>query len=225
LQRAGYFRAKAQRSSAARCNPSYKGDVPTFKEPFPKSKPFKCCTAWHLRKSGNLLAIYDFLGGLTNGGKNPFYSSIRKVAIFFYGDESESSYESTRRTFRTLRKMGFLEADGKNILYVGHDAWAAAHPHKCQAREMFPWQESADPFIGAIWKLACGKIRVLDWQIVAVRKVATDEEFIAEFESELNGAQLRRSSGDWHGTAAKACFWKAYWNLKNRKATTVGIPA
>ena len=197
--------------------------MPTWNQSFPKSKPFKCCAAWHLRKSGNLLAIYDFLGGLTNGGKNPFYSSIRKVAIFFYGKESDATYNVTVRNFRTLRQIGLIKKkEGNQWEYIRHDDWAEAHLGKCQVREQFPWQETADPFVGAIWKIAKGKIRVSEGVIKTIRKVATDEEFLHLFEYEINLAEARRvPGGDWSGTSPKACFWKAYRLLRERKEATV----
>src|ERR1700678_913205 len=110
--------------------------MPTFQRPFPKHKPFKCCTAWHLRKSGLYLATYDFLGGLTAGGENSFFGSIMHVSKYF-----GSNYTVQRRVFAGLRKMGWLRLDEKkHYWYVCHHDWAAAHPKKCNERELLPWQ-------------------------------------------------------------------------------------
>jgi hypothetical protein len=200
--------------------PFLKGAMPTWEQSFPKSKPFKCGHYWHLHKSGLLLAIYDFIGALTNGGRSVYYSSIRKVAIYFYGKESESSYETVRRAFRTLVKMGWLARDGQNYVYVPHEQWAKSHTGQCHVRgELLPWEESADPFIGKIWKLSEGKLRVYEKMIVAARRVATDEQFLAEFEQEIAAAKARRiPGGDWHGTNAQACFWRVYNFFKQQQS-------
>lgn len=172
-----------------------------------------------------MLAIYDFLGGITNGGKNPFFSSIRRIAVYF-----GMNYEAARRSLKQLRKFGFveLETDG-HLRYVPHDEWAKAHPGKCTTRDLFHWQESTDPLVGEIWKISKSKIRLMDWQIEAVRKhIADDALFIQEFRNEMAAASARRvPGGDWGGTSPKACFWRVYNRLKDEVASksTVGVPA
>jgi hypothetical protein len=188
----------------------------TWKESFPKSKPFKCCAAWHLWKSGQALAVYDFLGGITRGGKGEFFSSINQVSIFF-----GMNYEATRRVFKVLRKLGFIErlADAK-FRYVPHEEWTEKNPGRCAARELLPWQEGSDPFVGKIWQIAGGKIRVVDWQIAAIRKYVGEESFLMEFEQEMHAAALKRvPGGDWRGTASKAIFWQVFNRLKAEPAT------
>jgi DNA-binding transcriptional regulator YhcF (GntR family) len=188
----------------------------TWKESFPKSKPFKCCAAWHLWKSGQALAVYDFLGGITSGGKGEFFSSIRQVAIFF-----GMNYEATRRVFKVLRKLGFIEllTEGK-FSYVSHEEWAEKNPGKCAARELLPWQECSDPFVGKIWQIAGGKLRVLDWQVAAIRKHVGEESFLLEFEQQINESVKKRiPGGDWRGTASKAIFWQVYNRLKGTAPT------
>src|SRR5277367_1207618 len=46
------------------------------------------------------------------------------------------------------------------------------NPDRCQKRDQFPWQESADPFVGAIWRASRGKIRLTETNIKAIRKSA-----------------------------------------------------
>jgi hypothetical protein len=185
--------------------------MPTWKQPFPQNKPFKCCAAWHLHKSGQILAIYDFVGGLTNGGQKTFFSSIQKVATFF-----GMNYESVRRSFKVLRKMGFFGLRDGNPYYVSHDDWAATHPGMCAQREMFPWQDCSDPFIGQIWSIAGGKIRVVDWQIAAIRKYIGEAVFLEEFKIEMASANLKRvPGGDWSGTSPKSVFWNVFRRLKD----------
>jgi hypothetical protein len=188
-----------------------------FKQAFPDHKPFKCCAAWHLHKSGQLLAIYDFLGGITRGGKGEFFSSIKRVAIFF-----GMNYEATRRAFKVLRKLGFIELlPGDKFGYVPHDEWAAAHPGECQTRELFPWQDCSvvDPIVGEIWKIAGGKIRLVDWQIEAIHKYVGADKFLREFEQEMLAAGLRREEKQYFGTAPKSIFWAVFHRLKAETTT------
>jgi hypothetical protein len=196
--------------------------MPTWKPSYPKNKPFKCCVAWHLWKSGQLLAIYDFLGGITKGGETHFFSSIRQVSVYF-----GMNYESTRRSFKVLRAKGWIErlADG-NHRYVTHDEWERSHPGKCAKRELLPWQESANPFVGKIWAVSGGKILLQEWQIREFGKYVTDEQlFIGEFQKEMDAAKARQvPGGDWSGTSPKACYMRAFNRFKEG-AATVGIPA
>lgn len=185
--------------------------MPTWERAFPKDKPFECRHYWHLRKSGNLLAIYDFLGALTNGGKNPFLSSVRKVSIYFYGEYSDASYETVGRAFRTLLKMGWLRHEGKDLYYVSHKEWAEAHPGQCHERgDVFPWQESPDPIVGKIWAIAGGRIHVHEGMVKAIRKWTTDSEFLTEYQIGMDNAKAKRAEGNYHHTNPKAVFWETY---------------
>lgn len=192
----------------------------TFNQSFPKNNPFTCFAALHFRteRGGSwlLLAVYDFMGRITLGGKRSFYSSFGRVAILFYGKVSKSNYETVRRAFRTLRKMGWLKkVDGK-WYYVDHESWAMAHPDQCRVRELLPWQGATDPFVGKLWSIADGKIRVYENTIKAIRKMASDEEFLREFEQEMESAKARRAAREYEGTSPKACFWKVFRLFKGR---------
>lgn len=190
--------------------------MPTWKPSYPKNKPFKCCAAWHLQRSNLCLAIYVFLGGLTNGGENTFFSSIMQVAAYFGRD-----YETVRRAFKVLRKMGFLEMDAEdNYRYIPHDAMVAKNPGKCTKRELLPWQECTNPFVGKIWSISGGKIRLVEWQINLFEKFIGNEElFINEFRLEMDAATARRvPGGDWVGTSPKACYLRVFERLKGRLA-------
>ena len=187
--------------------------MPTWKPAFPEHKPFKCCTAWHLRNSGLYLAVHVFIGGLTAGGENPFFSSISRVSAFF-----ESDYETTRRVFKNLTKMGWLryDHDGRKYWYVSHDAWMAANPGKCQERFLLQWQVEADPFVGQLYAAAGGKFYVREGWVIGLRKLAGDAEFLDLFRKELASAKSRKSNGDWRKTSPKECFWVVYKYFKNK---------
>jgi hypothetical protein len=176
--------------------------MPTWQRAYPKHKPFKCCAAWHLRKSGLYLAIYDLIGGVTAGGTNDFFGSIKHVSKYF-----DSNYEVTRRTFSNLRKMGWLKLDDEGkTWYVPHDAWAAAHPDKCNARELLPWQEETDPLVHALWAASSGKLRVMAGAIKTLRQHATDEEIIEAFKRTLEFAADGKKRGVYEGSSPQSCF-------------------
>jgi hypothetical protein len=190
--------------------------MPTWQRAYPKHKPFKCCAAWHLRKSGLYLAIYDLLGGLTAGGESDFFSSINHVAKYF-----ETDYETTRRVFTNLRKMGWLKYDDAGKLwYVPHDAWAQEHPDKCNTRELLPWQVETDPLVGALFAASSGKLRIRENQIKGVRKHGSDDEILKLFTTELAAAADKQARGSWNGTSPGACFLRVCHFLKARSART-----
>lgn len=188
-----------------------------FKEPYPKHGPFKCCTAWHLHKSGQALAIYDLIGAVTSGGKTPYFSSIEKIAEYF-----GMNYEAARRTIGVLVKIGFLRRDSEGPLhYVSHNEWVKHHAGKCTNRELLPWQETADPFVGKVWKIAGGKIRVVDWQVAAIEKFIGKDFFLVEFQKSMDEAVQRRvPGGDWSRSSPKAVFWDVFNRLKTVEAPT-----
>jgi hypothetical protein len=186
--------------------------MPTWQRAYPKHKPFKCCAAWHLRKSGLYLAIYDLIGGITAGGANDFFSSINHVSKFF-----EADYETTRRVFANLRKMGWLKLDDSGKLwYVPHDAWAQEHPDKCNARELLPWQVETDPLVAALFGASGGKLRIRENQVKSARKHGSDEEILKLFATELAAAADKRTRGSWTGTSPNACFLRVCHFLRDR---------
>src|SRR4029077_4500811 len=164
----------------------------TWKPAFPEHKPFKCCAAWHLRKSGLYLAVYDFIGGLTAGGTNPYFSSIKRCAAFFDAD-----YETTRRVFANLTKIGWLryDRDGRKYWYVPHDYWEQEHPGKCSERALLSWQVDVDPFVGHLYAAAAGKFMVRQNFLIGMRKFTTDVRFLELFKTEVAAAQAKKARG------------------------------
>jgi len=196
--------------------------MPTWKESFPKSKPFHCSAAWHLWKSGACLAIYNLIGAITLNGEREFFGSKENVAAYF-----GMNYEATRRVFKTLVKLGFLESLGaKKYRYILHDKWSETHG-PCAKRELFPWQESANPFVGKIWGISGGKIRLVEWKVEQFYKHIGDEElFIKEFQKEMDAATVSREHGEWAGTKPKSVYMRVFNRLKESLAkATVEIPA
>jgi hypothetical protein len=188
--------------------------MPTWKPAFPEHKPFKCCAAWHLRKPALFFAVYEFIGGLTAGGQNPFFSSIRRVAVFF-----DTDYESTRRVFKNLTKMGWLkyDRDGRKYWYIPHDGddgWAKANPGKCNERQLLDFQVDTDPFVGHLYAAAGGKFLVRQGYIDGLRKFTSDTEFLELFRKEIAAMKVKRSAGDYFNTAPKHCFWRVFEYLK-----------
>jgi hypothetical protein len=187
--------------------------MPTWKPSFPEHKPFKCSTAWHLRSSGLYLAVYDLLGGVTNGGKNEFFSSIHQVSVYF-----EADYETTRRVFKGLRKLGFIEllANG-NFKYIEHDAWTEKRPDQCYWRETLHWQNDTDPLVGKLYAVAGGKLRLVEQTVVGLRKFGTDEEIEALFRREVDAANAQRArGGGWTGTSPRECLKRVHFALKEK---------
>lgn len=193
--------------------------MPTWEQAPPQSKSFECSVAWHLRDSGLMLAIYVKLGELTNGGKSHYFTSVRKLAIYFFGKESRGSYQSVLRAFRNLTKMGWLERDKDGYRYVPHWLWAERNKGKCCGRgTLLPWQESPDEFVGKIWKASGGKLRVHAGMVAAARKYCTEEQFLHDFQHEMDSATANRvPGGDWQGTSPKQCFWRVVKFFKEAK--------
>jgi hypothetical protein len=188
--------------------------MPDFKQSFPEHKPFKCGHYWHFKRSGSYLAVYDFVGAMTAGGERPFFASIKKVATYF-----DFNYESTRRVFANLRKMGWLELrpDGK-MNYVSHEKWAAKLPGKCKERPLLDWQVDTDPLVGKLFALSSGKLRVFEKQVTAIRKFgASDERILDLFGQALVHAQRKKEKGFYDGTSVKSCFWRVFNFLKEKQ--------
>jgi hypothetical protein len=184
--------------------PFFKERVPTFLPAFPEHKPFACCAAWHLRRSGLWLAIYDFLGGLTHGGETPFYSSIQKVAVFFGSD-----YETTRRIFKKLRNNGWLELRKDGLLYyVPHEKRAQKYKD-CHQRQMVSWQNETDPLLGLLYGIAGGRLKLTESALKHIRKYCGSDARIAElYQQEINAATDRKARGEYSDTSPLKCFWK-----------------
>jgi hypothetical protein len=184
----------------------------TWKPAYPKHKPFKCRAYWHLRASGLWIATYDLVGAVTNGGENPFFSSIMHVSRYF-----ETDYETQRRVFKGLRSQGWFELLPDNqYRYIAHDAWAEKHPGKCNVRELLPWQIETDPLVGHLYAVTGGKLRIYENMLIGMRKLATDEEILALFKTEWQEAQNRKARGDWSGTGARSILERVRYLLKTK---------
>ena len=197
----------------------------TWKKSHPRHKPFNCCAAWHLRNSGLYLAVYDLIGGITAGGKTPFFSSVKHVAIYFDAD-----YETVRRVFKGLRKMGFLDLneDGK-YLYIPHDKFVSAFPGKCNVRELLPWQSETDPLVGKMYGAAGGKLRLMEGKVIMLRKYMeqaglSDEVVLAFFVKTLEFAAESRKRGDYKRTSAYACFQHVLERAREKAKQSAEVP-
>ena len=186
--------------------------MPTFQRAFPKHKPFKCSAAWHLRKSGLYLGVYDLIGGITNGGSNKFFSTVLRVSEYFGSD-----YETTRRVFKNLTRQGWLELTGEGEWrYITHDVRAFIKDD-CNKRELLSWQVETDPLVGKLWAAAEGKLRVVEHKVVALRKYGTDEEIVALFKAELEKAEANKLLGKYTGTAPVSCLYRVMLHLKQKQ--------
>jgi hypothetical protein len=186
--------------------------MPTWPRAFPKHKPFECCAAWHLRKSGLYLAVYDLIGGITNGGDRDFFSTIHRVSNYFGTD-----YETTRRVFKGLRKMGWLRKldDGK-LYYTSHSIWLETHKAACAKRELLSWQDDTDPLVQELYGISSGKLRLFEKNVVKVRTHATDEEILRRFKAEIEASAETRKNGIYEGTSAQSCWYRVYRFLTAR---------
>lgn len=196
--------------------------MPTWKKSYPRHKPFACCTAWHLRKSGNLLAIYDLLGGITSGGKTNYFSTIAHATRYFYpeaeGEKYGIQYEVTRRNFKVLRKLGWLELlDNGDHKYIAHEAWAKTHPGQCNKRELIPWQIETDPLVGKLYAVSGGKLRVMENVAASLHRLADDEEIVKLFTEAYGRATVARQNGLYSGTSPRSVLFQVLKFLKRRK--------
>ncbi len=200
--------------------------MPTWEKPSPQHRPFLCIAAWHLHKSALCLAIYDLLGSITTGGKNTYYTTIAQAARYFYpGEMTEaefnSKYEVTRRAFKTLRRLGWLELvpeKGRDAhRWVGHEEWVEKHPDACRARPMLPWQIETDPLVGKLYAISGGKLRVFEPWLISMRKNAkSDDEIEALVREGMRQAGISRVAGDWVGTSPKSVLREVMRHLKER---------
>src|SRR6266851_1538537 len=166
--------------------------MPTWKQAYPEHKPLKCGHYWHFCKSGQFLAIYDFIGALTAGGERPFFTKIVKVATFFDFNE-----ETTRRVIANLKRKGWLEKRGdEKWYYVSHDERAKKYPGDCKVRPLLEWQVETDPLVGELYALSGGKLRVYPKLVEALRKLCADDTRIIDvFKQSLAHAAKKRAAG------------------------------
>jgi hypothetical protein len=190
--------------------------VPTWKKSNPQHKPFNCTFAWHYKKSGLYIAVYDLLGSLTSSGKTSFFSSIERVATYFDAD-----YETVRRIFKQLVKEGWLHigrspSGGRAYFWIDHTTWAAEHPGKCCERSPLVWENEADPLVGKLYAICNGKLRLYEGHVAGIKKLASDEEILELFRKEVEAAKAKRARGEFGGTAPKEVFFRVYRFLKRR---------
>ena len=160
--------------------------MPDFQQAFPRYKPFKCGAYWHLRSSGLYLATYDLIGGVTAGGKNPFFAMISRISDYF-----DSNYGSTHAAFSGLIKLGWLERiDDRKVRYIDHAEWASRHPRQCNERDILPWQTEPDPLLCQLFAIAGGRLRLQNGHMVSIRKFATEEVILELYRKEVASAKI-----------------------------------
>ena len=182
-----------------------------FEQSYPKHKPFKCNHYWHLLK----MAVYDLVGAVSLGGKNEFFGNLENVSVYF-----GSSYSAIHRVFKALMNKGWLTYDTTNrhYWYVSHAEWVAKHPGQCGQRELAPWQEETDPFVGRIYAECGGKVRLFERQVKWLRSLGSEQEFLAKLRELMAEAEVDRvPGGDWSGTSPKQVLWRTADFFKERK--------
>jgi hypothetical protein len=190
-----------------------------FRQAPPRSAPFHCSAARHLRKSGLTLAVYDLIGAITNGGDRAFFTSIEKVAAYFDAD-----YETTRRVFKVLVKEGWLELLDVNGMpqyqWISHQTWADRQfENRCfKDIESMPWQEALepDPLCGHLWAICGGKFRLHRQMLASIRKFATDDVIEAHFKAQWGYACERKARRDFRNVQPKQVFWLVYGKVKEQ---------
>ena len=197
--------------------------MPTFAKKLPEHKPFGCCAAWHLRGSGNMLAIYDLIGKLTGGGKMPFFSTASRVTLYFYPEAADdelkfkSAYETVRKSLSTLRKLGFLKIlPDRTQHWVHHEQWAKAHPDKCNERDLLPWQFETDPLVGRLYAIGGGKIALKPHVISGLRRLGSDEEIEVLYGQLMKLAEARRVEHGWSKVNPGIVLWSVRKELIRR---------
>jgi hypothetical protein len=176
----------------------------------------KCSAGNHLWRHGLALAIYNKAGALTNNGEVPrtFFAKRETLAKFF-----DASYNAVCNAVKYLRDEKWLLPTEKenHFLYARHDDWAAKNPGKCMARDLVPYQEEADPFVGKLFAIARGSLKVKEHWIIGMRKNATDEEILDLFAKQREIDIARRKSGDGHLTAPNNSLYVVMHKLKVRR--------
>jgi hypothetical protein len=202
--------------------------MPTWSESHPKPKPFQCSTAWHLQNTGLGLAIYDVIGGITAGGKRTYFTSIKRMSQYLGRD-----YSSVQKAFENLRHLGWLEwedvldkssSDIKKYRYIPHELWAGTkeNAEQCCKRELLPWQEQqADPLVRQLYAIAEGKVRIFEYQVAGLRKLAEGDDMrvLEMFQHEMAAAKADRAAGRWSGTSPKQCLYRVRQALQKKRNT------
>jgi hypothetical protein len=180
-----------------------------FKQPYPKGNPLHCSADWHLCSSAQLMACYNLVGRITNGGKEgrTFFATLQNVAAHF-----NFSYDGVRKAFTVLRKTGWLIRNDqtKHFTYVSHEEWIKSHPHHCVKRDLMPWQETLaeDPLVARLYAVSNGRLRLYENMLKRLHKI-DEEALVAQYTKEIAAMreQIRRG-GSRQGTSNESCLWR-----------------
>jgi hypothetical protein len=189
--------------------------VADWKRPNPDHQPLHCSASWHLWQHGLALAIYDKTGAVTNNGDldRTFWAKRTTLATFF-----DASYNGVCNSIKLLRHDGWLlDAKKQNhFIYVTHAKWAELHPGKCAVINLCAFQEEAqeDPFLGRLYAIAQGQVRLKEHWIAGVRRHADDETIIEMFAKEMRAAREQRAKGKDYMTSPENCFYRVSLKLK-----------
>jgi hypothetical protein len=187
--------------------------VPTWKKSNPKHQPLKCSAGNHLWRHGLALAIYDKAGALTlNGEDGRTFFAKRETLSKFFG----SHYNAACKAVNFLRRLKFLQATDKenHFTYIPHDKWALLYPGRCVDRDLAHYQEETDPFVGKLFALAQGSIRVKEHWIIGLKKLAPEEEILEMFAQQRALDIARRKSGDGQLTSPANSLYAVTARLK-----------
>jgi len=193
-----------------------------FKQSSPKPKPFNCYPAWHLQTSGLCLAIYNVVGAISGYGKRTYFTSQKRMSEYL-----GRNYSSVQKAFTSLRRLGWLEwkdplkgkaSEIKEFRYISHDEWVKTHPDKCCKRDLLPWQDQqTDPLVGRLYAICSGKLRVYEWQVAGLRKLATsDDEICLMLEAAVTAAKVKQAAKQWSNTSPKSCLWQVRQALEEK---------
>lgn len=188
--------------------------MPTWKRRNPDHQPLKCDAGFHLWHHGLALAIYNKAGALTKGDKDKDFFANRETLAVFY----KAHPNSVSNAMNFLLKRGWLEPTDveKHYKYVNHDKWAflGKNAEQCVSRDLVAYQEEADPFVGKLFAIAHGSLRLKEHWVVGVRKVATDEQILEAFAEQRRIDIARRKNGDGHLTGPTQSFYAVTQKLK-----------
>jgi hypothetical protein len=71
-----------------------------------------------------------------------------------------------------------------------------------------PYQEEADPFVGKLYAIAKGKLRLSGPHIIeGLRKLATEERILEMFAIEVMWAEHRKKNGQYENNRPDQCLY------------------
>lgn len=190
--------------------------MPTWKKSNPKHQPLKCSAGNHLWRHGLALAIYDKAGALTNNGEEgrTFFANRTTLSKFF-----GASYNAVCKAVKHLRTEKLFQATDKenHFLYIPHDTWAFLNTGRCVGRDLAHYQEETDPFVGELYALAQGSLRVKEHWVNGLKKLASEEEILEMFKQQRAADIARRKAGDGHLTSPANSLYAVTAKLKARR--------